>query len=653
MALPAPGAGANGRRAVSRGAMIAGTTIAVTGGFLFRFLTAEFTNDHFVHLSRGWQILGGDVPVRDFFDPGLILQYYASTLALLWSGHNLFGEALLTTGFIAAGAGFTFIAAARLSRSFWIAMLATVTAIVSTPRLYGYPKVFFYALAIAAAWHYARRPGSRPAALLGLITAVAFLFRHDHGVYISIAVFVQMLILHWGQPRQTAAALAQYGTVTLILLLPFLIFVQSTAGLVRYVGGISPQMQRVSTPQVNLLPIAIDWTAPLLILDPAPDRRVNVRWKEEIDEGTRKDIEGRHHLLKPEHIEETTWSYVLGDESRTGIARLVDDPAVADTHGIDRAARTIDIQEPLYVWMQRWIPLFRLQIAPGILTRDNALAWFYYVTFLLPIVALAMLGTALWRGTIDRVEASVAGMAAVLCLVIVQTLVRGSPDSRLADVANPICIVGAWVAARLLHPAVHRARLSQLAWSSGVCVMAVLTFWCVAADARALSNLDASRILTGPAGIWWRAGVVKERLSIRPIDDWAPDDPGIPGLGRYVFECTAPTDRLFVTWFAPQIFFYAERMFAGGQVYLTPNWHASPEDQQLTIERLEQQRVPIVLERLENPYDDRFPEIYRYVHAHYADAPMTAERMKGFRVLVNRRLTPTGTYEPLGLPCYR
>ena len=49
--------------------------------FLLRFLSIEYTNDHFVHLSRGAQILYGDVPTRDFFDPGLVGQYYASAAA--------------------------------------------------------------------------------------------------------------------------------------------------------------------------------------------------------------------------------------------------------------------------------------------------------------------------------------------------------------------------------------------------------------------------------------------------------------------------------------------------------------------------------------------------------------------------------------------
>jgi hypothetical protein len=50
--------------------MLCAATAVFVGTFLFRFLTLEFMNDHVVHLSRGRQILLGEVPVRDFFDPG-------------------------------------------------------------------------------------------------------------------------------------------------------------------------------------------------------------------------------------------------------------------------------------------------------------------------------------------------------------------------------------------------------------------------------------------------------------------------------------------------------------------------------------------------------------------------------------------------------
>src|SRR5512139_3851513 len=139
--------------------LILGTMAVVVTTFVFRFLTVEYTNDHFVHLSRGAQILYGDVPIRDFFDPGLTLQYYASAAALALSGHNLFGETILTAGFIAAGAGLTFVAAARLSGSLWLAVAATAMAVLSMPRLYNYPKVFFYVAALVVAWLYATRPG--------------------------------------------------------------------------------------------------------------------------------------------------------------------------------------------------------------------------------------------------------------------------------------------------------------------------------------------------------------------------------------------------------------------------------------------------------------------------------------------------------------
>jgi hypothetical protein len=565
----------------------------------------------------------------------------------------MFGEGILTTGFIALGAGLTFLAAARLTRSIWIASTATTLAILSTPRLYGYPKVFFYVLAIVGAWSYAQRPGNRSIVLLAVVTAVAFLFRHDHGVYIGLAVLALFGLLHWDQPRQGLTALVRFGIITVVLLSPFLFFVQMTTGLFRYVGGIAPQVDRVTSVQFNSLPVAIDRSAPLLTISPPADRRVNVRWADGIEDDARRRLEAQHGLTKPERIEDSTFSYVLAYEDREHLARLVDDPAVADTHGIDRAARKVDISEPLFVRLQRWIPLLRMDIAPGIFTRDNALAWFYYVTLTLPFISLVVLAWVMWQGTASRAEIAVAGMATILCLVIVQALVRGSPDSRLADVANPISVVGAWVSARILAVTSLRPRPVRLATRAVVFGATLLTLWSVVADARALSNFEAMGVARGPMAMWGRMGIVSERLRVRPIDYWGRDDPGIPGLGRYVFECTVPTDRIFVTWFAPQVFFYTERLFAGGQVYLTANWHASVADQQLTIERLKHQRVPIVLERTDGEYAVRFPLIYKYVQERYQVAPLTSDGMKLFRVLVDRNLMPTGTYEPLSLPCYR
>jgi hypothetical protein len=122
---------------------------------------------------------------------------------------------------------------------------------------------------------------------------------------------------------------------------------------------------------------------------------------------------------------------------------------------------------------------------------------------------------------------------------------------------------------------------------------------------------------------------------------------------RYVFECTSETDRLIAAWFAPEIYFYVERAFAGGQVYLIQRWHNSPEDQRLTIARLERQRVPIVIEKIDYEYYHYFPLVADYVRHHYREVPVQGDIIQGYRVLVDSRLTARGTYDPLGAPCYR
>lgn len=633
-----------------RAILVGATTVAI-GTFVARYLAVEFTNDHFVHLSRAWQIVLGDVPDLDFFDPGLILQYYASAAALLLSGHNLFGEALLTMGFIAAGAGLTWVAAVRVSGSLWIAAAATTVVVLWMPRLYNYPKVFLYVLAIVVAWHYAQRPGPWAVARLGVVTAVAFLFRHDHGVYIGLAVLGLLVVRHGGVPGQALHRAARFALVTVALLSPFLLFVQATVGLVRYASGISPQVQGVASARVNRLPVTFDHAAPLVTVVPPAGPRVNVRWAPDIDADARQSLERRHALTAPVHVEDTTWNYMVTRLDPPDIGALIADPAVTDTHGIDRARRTLDVSLSPRDLLQNRVSLLRVRVLPGLFSPGNALAWSYYVTLLLPFASLALLVWLMRLGRIDRATASVVAMSALLSVVIVQTLVRGSPDSRLADVAGPICVLGAWLSARSIGPGT-RASATRVLRTAAVSAAWLVTAWAAGTSAEVVRSIDASRLLAGPSAVAERAWGVTAVLRSRPIDSLSREDEGLPGLTRYLFECTAPTDRAFVTWFAPRVFFEAERAFAGGQVYLTHGWHSSPEDQQLTVERLARQRVPIVIDSVESAYEEYFPIVATYMRERFVEAVSTSA-LEGYRVLVDRQLTPTGTYEPLGLPCYR
>jgi len=180
-------------------------------------------------------------------------------------------------------------------------------------------------------------------------------------------------------------------------------------GLLRYAGNAAaPPLQIV------WMPVSFDLTAPLVALSPPSGPRVNVRWVDDIDADVRQERERKYELVSPEHVEGPTWSYVPMHVDREHIGPLVDDPAVADTHGINRPGHVLEIEPPWFLKLQRRVPLLRLQFLPGVFSRGNAESFFYYITFLLPVVGLALVALLLWRERINRPEAAVVGMACLL-----------------------------------------------------------------------------------------------------------------------------------------------------------------------------------------------------------------------------------------------
>jgi hypothetical protein len=150
-----------------------------------------------------------------------------------------------------------------------------------------------------------------------------------------------------------------------------------------------------------------------------------------------------------------------------------------------------------------------------------------------------------------------------------------------------------------------------------------------------------------------RFAIVTERLHARPVDNWTRRSPGIGGLTRYVYECTATTDHLFVAWFAPQVYFQSERPFGGGQVALQEGWYATPADQRVSVALLQRQHVPIVLENMDWEYERHFPILAEYVRGHYRNVEIPPDWAQGYRVLVDPSVKPTGTYDLFDMPCYR
>ena len=218
------------------------------GTFLLRWVTVEFPNDHFQHLSRARQILLGDVPIRDFFDAGFFLKNYLSSAAQLVFGYNLFGEAVLTISLVAFGTMLVFHLSAQLSGSHRLAAGAALLTVLAYPRLYSYPKVFLYVAAIGLVWLYARRGNRLHVSLMAGLTAFAFLLRHDHGVYIAVMMVCFLGLREWGA-AQMWRRLGLYAVVAGGLLLPFLVFVQMTTGLVPYAVGSGVTCSPIASPR--------------------------------------------------------------------------------------------------------------------------------------------------------------------------------------------------------------------------------------------------------------------------------------------------------------------------------------------------------------------------------------------------------------------
>jgi hypothetical protein len=257
--------------------------------FFYRFNTlggalGGFTNDQFGYLARGRQIQRGELPFRDFNDPGWILTDALSGLAQWIGGYNLRSEALLTVGMLSLGAAITFMLARKASGSTLAALLASAIHIALDARHYNYPKIVLYAAAIALAWAYAGRPGRGRLAALGGFVGLAFLFRHDNIVYLGAFVVLTLALVHRRSMRDAVSAVAGAAAAASVLILPFLLFLAFNGGVVEYFRAALVYVVRDAERTSFTLPrLTLDFSRPLVTWStaaPSERVRINVRWAE-------------------------------------------------------------------------------------------------------------------------------------------------------------------------------------------------------------------------------------------------------------------------------------------------------------------------------------------------------------------------------------
>jgi hypothetical protein len=565
-----------------RNAILAALSVGIfIASWLFRFNDpggsfAGLTDDHFFYVVRGWQILSGDIPVRDFVDHGAPLYYYVAAAVQVLFGRGTLSELAFSTTMLSATAVITFLLATRASGSILAGLAACLLHVWLGPRFYNYPKVLTYAVAIPLLWRFADRPSASLRVWLAVVTVIAFLFRHDHGVFVGLAAAVVMLSIRELRLADRIRHLAIYGLLVVVLVAPYFVFIQMNGGLVSYFRQASAWAERDRAREPVVWPGLFD----------NPDGE--------------------------------------SDEAKAGslVAKV----------------------------------------------RDNGAAWVYYTEILLPFVALFVLAVSRdgFRPEWPHAREKLA-MVAVLGAALDAGFLRSPLEARLADPSVPLVILIAWLLVAL--PRMLRSDVSlQPSWlpvrwplKVGVSLIGagIALLFVVLVKGDLYTRLDKASMTDRFGKPFERVDVIANQLRVDwDLGLWAarPERPDLITLSLYINACTTPDDRVLVQSYLPQVLAIARRAFGGGHADLRPGFFEFEEAQKLTVERLRSRSVPIILldtdDSLRSFYRS-FPIVTAYIDQEYRQAGMhTFDDRFGLTLYVRKDRTPTGTYEPLGWPCF-
>jgi hypothetical protein len=653
-----------------RSSLLVASFLVAIVAFGFRFTSLRgFSNDHFVLLARAQAMLAGDLPIRDYTEEGVPLSVLLTAGAQLIFGQSLFAEALIVFTSFAIAAGVTCWLTARVTGSRLLGMSAALLQILVYPRSYSHPKMLLYSVFLLCVWWYLNAPNRVRLAVLAVWTAIAFLIRHDHGVYLGLGSAAAIIIAQClpagasakagegGAARVVRSGL-EYAVVTLLCIAPYLVYVQYQQGLIDYfrTGLAISRAEASRTRFVRLTPDPfpdgswISWQPADLSGFPG----IRVRWKPEVDDARRQALEGEIGLLAGELDQERTWKYQIEPPGRETLSRLLARAEVEDTSGFDRRSLTFDEGPGLVARLVMATRLDRLRLGPRLawfFTDRNVALAFFVAIWTLPIVA-----TLIVLATRRTASATAYGsfIIALSALVVVSAtgLLRESLSQRIPDIYGslPMLVACAIALAWRVRPQDRGARLAAgaaiIALSSGF-VLGTFVLGTV------LIRLDHSGITRGPGAVWEQLQGVFRGTREWP---WSGQWPASNGwkVARYVHDCTKPDDRLLVTWFAPEMNVFSRRAFAGGETALLPLFRTPALYEPAVVARLEKQSVPIVLVDPDafEYFESVYPAVGEYIDERYHKVGQFSPDERPIDVYVDRTRTRTGTDAEFGWPCF-
>ena len=571
--------------------------------WLFTLTTYTFTDDHFDRISRARQIARyGELPFRDFFDPGYFLTEFASAAVQRLAGDNLLGEMLFTSAFIAAGAVVVMLLVRGVAPSAASAAVITVLVVAASPRPYDFDKFFFYPFGILLCWRYIDRRTVRRLLWLAGAVVVAGMFRYDNGMFLAIAALVTIVAVHAPEGPAMIRRLGVFAAACIVLALPYLVFLQMTAGIVDAAGQMIDYARREGA-RTRIAEVPTDVFSDLRIepMQAPPPDRIQVRWMPAADT-QRQQLETRYQLhdgVPRGDPADRVWLYAIRDPSRENLRALIDDPRVADTHLVDRATAQLTSQESFTRRLRRNVPLLgRWDVS---WSASGAAGLLYYFFVGVPIVAAAMA----FARRLEIAERARVLSAAAVALPVAVLILRDPIVARLGGAAGPVAVAGAWLWSR-----VHAS------WAARSAAAVVIVSAVVAAGV----GVEPSRLQRA-----------MEQASTSPPSTSLVLDHEEARLVDYLRRCTRADDRVFAAWFAPQLYFFSGRAFAGGMVVTFGGHWSDPARQNRIVAKLKSESVPVAIFQDDGAeFRATYPIVDDYLRATYS----TAGSVGPYRVLV-------------------
>jgi hypothetical protein len=609
--------------------------------FLYRLPNATgLINDHFMHLIFGRQLLWGRLPVRDAVSLGMPLQTGLSAAAEWLVGYRLLSEALVISTAFAAAAVLTFVIIERATGSRLIALAGTLLEVAIGPRTYSYPKILVYAAGILLLWRYIDRPSTRRAVELGLGTACAFYLRHDHGVYLGVAAVVAVALRHRGSMRDAARPIAVLAGTCVLAVAPFFAYVEAFGSVRDYVTDLRQFSAREhsanpfewpSWPLQSPGSIA-RWTS-------ARERaaQISIRWNPTASDADRRTAAARYSLAVPETGPVESTRFALYDVSTANGRALVNDPVIEDTGGIDRLTGEVFVPG-WYVGPIRLLP--PLDAAPA------SAAFLFFLFLLLPGAAALTLVLDRRRGARDEWDNVRITVVILVSMLTFYGFVRQALDARIADAAVAPVVLGAWLAARWLKS--NRGSRWRRAAAVAVLIAVLIP---VVRSVVVIGGVAARVQRADPLAVTWR-----QLVTSPPVDAWPAQGSAQYRIVRYVRDCTRPGEPLLILWGGPEMYYYADRPFAGHIGLHMEGYYSSDVNQRRNAVALERDRPPIVISEPGREQKDlaTHPSALAFVAKHYRPlGELTATDGTVLRVYGRADRPSRSTHPDVGWPCYR